>query len=322
MKYNREAGSALLVVFVFAAIVGIMLYLELPVTVFEARRQREQLLIDHGNEYAHAVKLFVRKIGRYPASIGELENTNGMRFLRRRFNDPFTGKADWRILHAAPNGALLDSKVKQAPPDGVQGNTNSADFGMNSAAAAPSSSSFLNEAEFPSADAISARISATISLPKRPPAIAAAPLAASGSPSDDYQNPGASLAASGEQTDTAGQAHTDNAVTATESNVGAAGGTVFGGAMAGVASIARGASIKAVNHQREYVLWEFYYDPTKDPLRFPFRALNNNNNGTGAPGFATASPNNSGGANIPNSNNPDGQRAPAETNGSASQAPQ
>jgi hypothetical protein len=48
---------------------------------------------------------------------------------------------------------------------------------------------------------------------------------------------------------------------------GAAGqgmGVLNGGSIAGVASLARGSSIKTVNDQQDYSLWEFYYDPTKD----------------------------------------------------------
>lgn len=36
------------------------------------------------------------------------------------------------------------------------------------------------------------------------------------------------------------------------------------GGIAGVASLAKGASIKLINEQKDYSLWEFYYDPTKD----------------------------------------------------------
>src|SRR6185503_11937250 len=38
--------------------------------------------------------------------------TNRMRFLRHKFEDPLTGKDDWRILHAGPGGMIIDSKVK------------------------------------------------------------------------------------------------------------------------------------------------------------------------------------------------------------------
>ena len=111
-RRERERGSALLIVFVFAAIVAITLYMEMPVAAFEAQRQKENLLVTRGNEYAHAVKLFVRKVGHYPNSLKDLEDTNRMRFLRHDFADPFTGKKDWRLLHAGPGGTIIDSKVK------------------------------------------------------------------------------------------------------------------------------------------------------------------------------------------------------------------
>jgi hypothetical protein len=121
-------------VFVFAAMVAIMLYMELPVAVFEAKRQKEELLVDRGEEYAHAVRLYVRKFHHYPASLDQLEDTNRLRFLRHRFKDPFTGKNDWRLLHADPGGMLIDSKIKTNNPLGVAGpaSGNGSGFGSNS----------------------------------------------------------------------------------------------------------------------------------------------------------------------------------------------
>ena len=53
---NSEKGSALLIVFLFAAFVAIMLYREMPVAAFEAKRQQEQMLIDRGDQYKRGVK--------------------------------------------------------------------------------------------------------------------------------------------------------------------------------------------------------------------------------------------------------------------------
>jgi hypothetical protein len=98
-----------------AAIVAITLYTEAPRVAFEAQRDKEQLLIDRGEEYQRAVTLFVHKFNRYPASMEELENTNSQRFLRRRFVDPMTGKKEWRLIHAGPGGVLTDSVDSKAP---------------------------------------------------------------------------------------------------------------------------------------------------------------------------------------------------------------
>ncbi len=104
-----EEGYALMFVVAMAAIVAIMLYVQIPSVAFEAQRDREQLLIDRGEQYSRAIQLFVHKFNRFPTSMEELENTNNIRFLRRRYNDPMTGKQDWRILHAGPGGVILDS---------------------------------------------------------------------------------------------------------------------------------------------------------------------------------------------------------------------
>jgi type II secretory pathway pseudopilin PulG len=95
LRHGRsESGFALLLVFLLAAVMAISLYLEIPRVAFETQRQKEQLLVERGEQYKRAIKLFVspKGIGHWPAKIEDLENTNNRRFLRHRFVDPFTGK--------------------------------------------------------------------------------------------------------------------------------------------------------------------------------------------------------------------------------------
>ncbi|HWF46865.1 MAG TPA: hypothetical protein VG168_07665 [Bryobacteraceae bacterium] len=132
---ERERGSAILIVFLFAAFVAIMLYKEMPVMAFEAERAKEQLLIDRGNQYKQAVKVYwVHFQGRFPPNIDALENTNNIRFLRHRYKDPLTGKDDWRLLHMAPGGlGLIDSKVNPLPTNVTQNGANGqSSFGSGS----------------------------------------------------------------------------------------------------------------------------------------------------------------------------------------------
>jgi type II secretory pathway pseudopilin PulG len=112
---RQESGFALLIVFAMLSIVAITMYVALPRVAFESERDKEQLLIDRGEQYSRAIQLYVRKTKRFPGKIEDLENTNGIRFLRKRYIDPMTGKGEWRIIHAGPGGALIDSLVQKQP---------------------------------------------------------------------------------------------------------------------------------------------------------------------------------------------------------------
>jgi hypothetical protein len=108
-RRNSEAGFALLFVYAMAATIAITLLLQMPSNAFEAQRQREQLLIDRGEQYTRGIQLYVRKFNRYPADFDALENTQGQRFLRHRYQDPLTGKDEWRLIHVGPGGVFTDS---------------------------------------------------------------------------------------------------------------------------------------------------------------------------------------------------------------------
>ena len=84
--------------------------MELPRVAMQAQRDKEQALIDRGEQYKRAIQLFVAKAKRYPADIKELESFQNQRFLRQRYIDPMTGKDEWRLIHIQ-NGILTDSKV-------------------------------------------------------------------------------------------------------------------------------------------------------------------------------------------------------------------
>ena len=116
MRRRTESGFALLLVFVLAAIVAITLYTEMPRVAFESQRQREQLLISRGEQYQRAIQLFYRKYHTYPQNLDDLETTRNIRFLRRRYIDPMTGKSEWRLIHIGPGGMLTDSLVQPANP--------------------------------------------------------------------------------------------------------------------------------------------------------------------------------------------------------------
>jgi hypothetical protein len=112
---KQQRGFALLLVFVMAAAIAITLYMELPRVAFEAQRNKEALLIERGEQYQRAIQLYFRKFKKYPAKIEDLEETNQIRFLRKRYIDPMTGKSEWRLIHMGPGGVFTDSLTHKPP---------------------------------------------------------------------------------------------------------------------------------------------------------------------------------------------------------------
>lgn len=103
MKSNRcgESGYVLLAVMLAVTLILVAMSIELPRIAQQIKREREEELVHRGKDYATAVKRFVHKNGgRYPLSVEQLENTNHIRFLRKRYKDPITGEADWKMVHA------------------------------------------------------------------------------------------------------------------------------------------------------------------------------------------------------------------------------
>jgi len=113
-RRENQQGYALLFVFLLAAFVAITLYTEMPRVAFERQRELEQELIARGEQYRRAIQLYFRQFRRYPPNLEALENTNNLRFLRRRYKDPMTGESEWRLIHVGPGGVLTDSLVRKS----------------------------------------------------------------------------------------------------------------------------------------------------------------------------------------------------------------
>ncbi len=96
-RRTAQEGYILLVLMLMAALVTIGLTVELPAIRTQIRRDRENELIHRGAQYARAIKRYYKKFGQYPARIEQLENTNNIRFLRKKYKDPITGE-DFRLL--------------------------------------------------------------------------------------------------------------------------------------------------------------------------------------------------------------------------------
>jgi type II secretory pathway pseudopilin PulG len=97
-RRNGEQGYILLTLLLIIAVMGIVAATLVTSIKFDIKRDREEEMIHRGVQYSRAIRAYYKKFGRYPATIENLENTNQMRFLRKRYKDPITGK-DFKLLH-------------------------------------------------------------------------------------------------------------------------------------------------------------------------------------------------------------------------------
>lgn len=118
--HSGESGYVLLAVMLAFALILIALSVEAPRIAQQIKREKEEELVHRGKDYATAVKRFVHKNGgRYPLSIEQLEDTNHIRFLRKKYKDPMTGESDWRLVHVG------EAQIKIPTPNpGLSGSTN------------------------------------------------------------------------------------------------------------------------------------------------------------------------------------------------------
>src|SRR5271169_3284145 len=85
---NRQSGYMLISLTLLMALAAIALLAVLPDMAQQIRRDQEEEMCHRGTQYMRALQHFYKKFGRYPTRVEELENTNNLRFLRRRYKDP------------------------------------------------------------------------------------------------------------------------------------------------------------------------------------------------------------------------------------------
>src|ERR1700675_1078413 len=114
---NPQRGYMLITLMLALALITIALLTVLPEIGQQIRRDREEEMRHRGTAYMRAIQHFYKKFGRYPSRIEELENTNNLRFIRKRYKDPInrdpaTGRErDFKLLHQTDislnNGPVL-----------------------------------------------------------------------------------------------------------------------------------------------------------------------------------------------------------------------
>jgi type II secretory pathway pseudopilin PulG len=270
-KRCGERGYMLLYLMFLVAVLAISLVTIVPTIKFVMKRDAEQEMVHRGEQYRRAVRRYYRKMGSYPATLDVLENTNDMRFLRKRYKDPMNHNQDFKVLtqidlmkamgtSLSGNGGIAGAQTLGQSIGGVANATDA--NGANGTATADASSS---------------------------------------APTPSDPNTVANQAQASAGADTGASATTPPKGTGTTlpftsiSGQPTTGPVIGGAAIVGVASLSGAETIRIYNKKNHYKDWLFIYDPSTDrgglltgPYQpqlqtFSQQGLNGQNNGI--PGF-------------------------------------
>lgn len=103
--HTQEEGYVLIIALLAVALLVISLAVALPKVKEAIQRDQEVETMHRGRQYIRAIQLYYRRFHTYPSSEDALLDSNGIRFLRKRYTDPITGRDDWKPVFLGQNRA-------------------------------------------------------------------------------------------------------------------------------------------------------------------------------------------------------------------------
>ena len=253
-----EEGYILIWVIFLLAIFTIALSVAVPRMAKEIQLDRERETMERGKQYSRAIQLYYRKFHAYPPNADALVKTTEIRFLRKKYIDPMTGKDDWKPILFGQNkvptamgffGQPLPgsaSSIAGVGPSGGNGIGGASSFGGSSTG---SSSLFA-----PSTSGTNP----------------------STTPTAPGTTPGATGTAGAGASGTSGTSGSDTGLT----------GQSFGGAgIIGFEPASPKSAILIYKKKTHYNEWEFVYDPLSE-----MKTVSGNTGNIGQPASNTSTP--------------------------------
>jgi hypothetical protein len=254
----------------------------------QIRRDREIEMIHRGEQYARAIKRYYKKFGRYPGRIEDLENTNTIRFLRKRYTDPITG-GPWRLVRygeiqlLSPAGGVGTPAQLLGQANNPQAGSQSGLFNMNFGGTPgqqnPATAAGTNTTATPGGMTATSGTTAGTATTATTDTTGATS-GTTGTTTSGTTGTTGTTGSSGQNTGLFGQTATGSPGQTTSSS-----GSLFsspassaqpgggGGAIIGVASLNKNKGIHEFNKKSAYNEWLFVYDPAQDRgqlLRGPY----------------------------------------------------
>ncbi|HEX8765415.1 MAG TPA: hypothetical protein VF740_09660 [Candidatus Acidoferrum sp.] len=83
----------------------------------EGQREKEKEMVWRGKQYTRGIKLYYRKLGHFPTSLDDLTKPKigSLRFMRQAYKDPMNAQdGSWRLIYVGPAGQLIGSLKPQS----------------------------------------------------------------------------------------------------------------------------------------------------------------------------------------------------------------
>jgi type II secretory pathway pseudopilin PulG len=236
-RNRRSRGYILITLMLFLTLLAIGMVAVLPEIAFQIQRDREEEMTHRALGYSRAIRKYYKKFGRYPARLDDLENTNNLRFLRKRYTDPMNKNKEFKLLRMG-DPALNLLGVGQGIGQGLgqgQARPNLAFVGALGGGVRPAGPADANAPQ-------------VTGLPGQQTTVT------QGATSDDSGSPDAQV-----DVKTSGSS---SSISASSPGLG---NQVFGGGpILGVISLSKQKTVREFCNKSHYSDWAFIYDPSSD----------------------------------------------------------
>ena len=261
---RSEEGYVLVAVIFMMVILILSLSVAIPKMKESIQRDRDEETMQRGKQYIRAIQLYYRKFNAYPPNVDALVKTNEIRFLRKKYVDPTTGKEDWKPVMWGQNKTpmamgFFGQPLAAAVGGGIGPN------GTNPTGTNPTSGGLFNS-------------------PAGSSGIGSTATPTSGSAGDQ------SGAQSGAAGGTDSSANPPGTTGSTTTNPTGSGQTFGGGGIIGFSPQSPKQSILVYKKKNHYNQWEFLYSPLIDQQQMAGgTGLNGQPTGINSPPFGGGS---------------------------------
>jgi len=254
----QEKGYVLLMLLLVVALMGIFALAAYTTIEFEIRRDQEQEMIHRGVQYSRAIRGYYKKFGRYPTKLEDLDNTNNLRYLRKRYKDPLNKNKDFRLLHFGEQGVTLAGGIAGGSIPGASPAGSPAGLNGSGASTSAFGGSGLGGSGLANSGVNSSGVFAQSS------GFGGNSNSGFGAGSNSQSTPGQQGTTPASGSDTT-QPSAQVAAGSAQGDTSSSGQQLFArGPIVGVASISKKDTIRVFNKKKKYNEWQFVYDPSTD----------------------------------------------------------